>query len=199
MAYGEFDLRTVKSRFGVTTDESADLFASATAVPVPGLLRQWLDARAADAVAVNTEKARSEGIIAPVLATAADLGPPPVRLFSGTAFDVDRDRGLNGVCDYLLTRSAERFYVSNPVVAVAEAKKDDLVAGFGQCAAGMVAARIFNEREGSAPRPIFGVVTSGTVWKFLRLDGDTLRIDVPEYYLPDVGKILGVLVAMTSG
>ena len=102
------------------------------------------------------------------------------------------------MCDFVLTRAPERYAIRRPVVAVAEAKKEDVIGGFGQCAAGMVAARIFNDRAGGPPQPVFGVVTSGSSWKFLRLDGDVLRIDVPEYLLPDVGKILGVLVAMLS-
>jgi len=198
MPYSEFHIDTVTERFGLSADESVDLFGSVPPLPVPQLLRMALDEWASDAVADNTEKARSEGIIAPVLRAAAKLAPPPVHVFSGHSFDVDRDRGLNGLCDFVLTRSPRRFAISSPVVAVAEAKKEDVIGGFGQCAAGMVAARLLNEREGTGPRPIYGVVTSGTNWRFLRLDGDTLRIDVPEYYLPDVGKILGVLVHMLS-
>ncbi len=95
-------------------------------------------------------------------------------------------------------RAAERCAIRTPAVAVAEAKEEDIIGGFGQCAVGMVAARLINQRAGDPPRPVFGVVTPGTVWTFLRPDGDTLRIDVPEYDLPDVGKILGVLVHRLS-
>jgi hypothetical protein len=199
MAYREFDIDSAAERFDLTIDETATLFAAVPPLAVPPLLRMVLDEWTTDALADNTEKARSEGIIAPILRAAARLAPPPAHLFSGKSLDVDRDRGLNGVCDYVFTRSVRRYTIRSPVIAVAEAKNEDVIAGFGQCAAGMVAARVLNEREGAGPRPVFGVVTSGTNWKFRRLDGDMLRIDVPEYLLPDVGKILGVLVHMLGG
>jgi hypothetical protein len=79
-------------------------------------------------------------------------------------------------------------------VAVVEAKKEDPVAGLGQCAAEMVAIRLFNEREGTPVAAVFGCVTSGSNWRFLKLEGARLSIDRPEYYLRDAAKILGILV-----
>ncbi len=42
---------------------------------------------------------------------------------------------------------------------------------------------------------IYGVVTSGTNWKFLKLIGKVVKIDLSEYYLTDVNKILGILAS----
>ena len=58
----------------------------------------------------------------------------------------------------------------------------------------MVAARIFNEREETGVKTIYGAVTVGSVWKFLKLEGQTVFVDRSEYYLPQVGKILGILL-----
>jgi hypothetical protein len=78
-----------------------------------------------------------------------------------------------------------------------EAKKENLNAGLGQCIAEMLAARIYNEREQEQfmnhNEPIFGVVTSGTNWKFLKLQEQQISIDLDEYYLSNIGKILGIL------
>jgi len=199
MAFSDFDLKAAREKFGLDTEEGRDLFSTTPALEVPGHLRQLLDEWAPVALAMNTEKARSEMIIAPVLMAAVQLAPPPVSLFSGMTFDVDKDQGLNGACDYLLTRSAERFYISHPVVAVVEAKKEDIPGGLGQCVAAMVAARLYNEREGSPRRTIFGVVTSGSIWRFLKLEDKIVFIDRPEYYLDRVGQILGILVRLTTG
>ena len=147
---------------------------------------------------MNTEKARSEMIIAPILMEAVQLSKQPVSLFSGVSFDVDKDQGLNGACDYVLTNSYERIYISKPVVMVVEAKKEDIIAGLGQCVAAMVAARLFNEREGIGARVIFGAVTTGSIWRFLKLEEKTVEIDRLEYYLPQVGKILGILVSLIN-
>lgn len=199
MAFSDFDLKTVRDRFGLSTDESGDLFATVPALEVPGRLRETLDVWAPAALAMNTEKARSEMIIAPILMEAVRLAEQPVSLFSGVAFDVDKDQGLNGACDYLLTRSPERFFVSQPVVVVVEAKKEDITAGLGQCVAEMVAARMFNERERSPVTTVSGVVTTGSNWRFIQLQGNVVSIDRLEYYLHQVGQILGILVRMTTG
>ncbi len=199
MAYSDFDLLTVQERFGLTLVEDIDLFAAVTEM-VPGerlrlMLAEWAPA----ALAMNTEKARSEMITAPILMDAVGRIGRRVRLFSGMAFDVDKERGLNGTCDFILTRSPEHYFIARPVAAVVEAKREDLIAGLGQCAAALVAAQIFNERsrEGIGG-PLYGAASSGNLWRFMRLDGDQLIIDGPEYHLDRVGKILGILTAVVT-
>ena len=123
----------------------------------------------------------------------------PVNVFSGIAFDVDKERGLVGFCDFLIARTSEIFYIQGPILAVVEAKKEDLIAGLGQCVAELVAIRLFNEREGTPIPTVFGCVTSGNIWRFLKLEGARLFIDKPEYYLHDLGKILGILVSIVRG
>jgi hypothetical protein len=100
----------------------------------------------------------------------------PVNVFSGIAFDVDRVSGLCGDCDYLIARSDKIYYVEAPVVAVVEAKKEDIIGGLGQCAAELVAIRLFNDREKSTIPIVYGCVTSGTNWWFLKLEASTLTI-----------------------
>lgn len=119
-----------------------------------------------------------------------------VNLFSGVDFPVDATQGLDGVCDFLLAQSPELFFISAPVVAIVEAKNENMKAGLGQCTATMVAAQLFNAREGTGLTTIYGAVTTGNVWKFLTLEGNTLCIDLPEYHIERVSKILGVLLAM---
>jgi hypothetical protein len=63
----------------------------------------------------------------------------------------------------------------------------------------MVAAQIFNEREENEISVIYGTVTSGTNWKFLKLEGKVVEIDLVEYYLTDVNKILGILASGVGG
>jgi hypothetical protein len=195
MPYSDFDLRTVRERFGLTLTEEVDLFVANAEIEPGEWLRQTLTEWAPAALAMNTEKARSEMIIAPILMEVVRQSDRRVSLFSGIAFDVDRERGLNGACDYLLTRSRERFYLSQPVVAVVEAKREDITGSLGQCVAAMVAAQEFNSRSGEgAIGPVHGVVTTGSIWRFLRLEGSSVAIDRPEYYLHQVGKILGILL-----
>ena len=200
MAYSEFDLAAVASKLGVTVADSPDLFAGVPGVPpsppVQGLLRLYFPL----AIANGTEKARSELLIAPVLADAREQLGRRVSLFSGWDFTVDKDKGLNGVCDYILCRSPQQEFITAPVAVVVEAKNENIKGGLGQCAAEMVAARLFNERGGGGVGPVFGCVTSGNVWRFVRLVGDELQIDQTEYYLstqPDA--IVGILFHMLGG
>src|SRR5947207_15847719 len=108
------------------------------------------------ALAINTEKARSELVIAPLLAgVRAQLGHR-FSVFSGIDFTVDPAQGLAGYCDFILSRSPEQQLLRYPVAAIVEAKNENLKAGLGQCVAAMVGARLFNEREGQPIPVVFG-------------------------------------------
>ena len=114
-------------------------------------------------------------------------------MFSGIEFDVDSERGLNGICDFIISNSPEILFVSAPVITLVEAKKENITAGLGECVAEMLVARIFNERAGNEVSRIYGAVTTGSIWKFMKLEGSVISIDLSEYHLKDVNKILGIL------
>ena len=133
-------------------------------------------------------------IIAPILLELTRQFPDRISLFSGVDFTVDSDLGLNGSCDFLISRSAELLIISAPVILIVEAIQENINAGLGQCAAEMYAAQLFNEREGQISG-IYGVVTTGEIWKFLRLEGQAIKIDLLEYFLNQVNQILGILAS----
>ena len=95
-------------------------------------------------------------------------------------------QGLNGTCDFLISQSPEQLFIKAPVVTIVEAKKENINAGLGQCVSEMLAARIFNEREGNQIQVIHGAVTIGNIWKFLKLEGQTIKIDLTEYLITGV-------------
>src|SRR5207302_1481012 len=144
----------------------------------------------------STEKARSELIIAPVLLEVRRQVHRRVSLFSGVEFTVDQSRGLNGVCDYLFSLSPEQLTIEVPVVAVVEAKNDNLKSGLGPCMAEMFAVRLFNQRKERDLLHIFGVVTTGSLWKFMRLEGAVVSLDLREYPISELGRVVGILVSM---
>jgi hypothetical protein len=195
MAYSDFKLKELVKQFDLTLNENQDLFGGTTEVEPSETLRSWLIENSALAADINTEKARSELIIAPILLEVRRQLNYQIGLFSGSEFNVAPEKGLNGTCDFLLSLSPERLFISAPVIALVEAKKEDIRGGLGQCGAEMLAARLFNEQEGNNIPIIYGAVTSGTVWRFLKLDGNVIYIDPIEYYLRDVGKILGILLS----
>jgi len=111
---------------------------------------------------------------------------------------VDRDRGLNRFCDFIVSKSPEQFFIKTPIIATVEAKNENIMGGLGQCVAEMVAAKIFNEREENNISTIYGVVTTGQIWKFLKLQGDVASIDVEDYYIKEPKKIIGILTEMVN-
>ncbi len=199
MAFSDFDLGTAVESFGLREDRSIDLFAGVAPLEPSEYLRDWLKDFGPLALAVSTEMARSVYIIAPLLAEAQRRAEGPVHVLPGVALDADRARGLNGYCDYLIARSEQIYYLRSPLAAVVEAKREDIIGGLGQCAAAMVGMRVFNERHGTPFPVLYGAVSSGSNWRFLRLEGDVLTIDQPEYYLRDVPTILGILVQIMGG
>ncbi|NMF60384.1 hypothetical protein [Pseudanabaena yagii] len=194
MAYSDFTFSKVKEAFQLTIDEKTNLFANTSKVQPSQILTTLLQENLSFAIAVGTEKARSEFIIAQVLSEVRRQLNYKISLFSGSEFTVDRDRGLTGFCDFLLSRSEEQLEITAPVVIIIEAKREDIFGGVGQCVAAMVAAQIFNEQHHNEIPIIYGAVTSGTNWRFIKLEQNLVQIDVVEYYISEVDKILGIFL-----
>jgi hypothetical protein len=88
--------------------------------------------------------------------------------------------------------------IQAPVAVIIEAKKGDLTSGMGQCIAEMVAAQKFNQQQGNLITTIHGSVTSGSLWRFLKLEHQTVTFDLKEYAMPPVDQLLGILVYIAS-
>jgi hypothetical protein len=194
MAYSDFSLARVKNEFGLTLDESRNLFADIKPVLPSATFKTLLSDYIPLATSISTEKARSEFLIAPVLAEVRRLLHNQISLFSGNEFNVDAERGLQGFCDYIISGSKEQLFITAPVTIIFEAKKEDIIGGLGQCVAVMIAAQLFNQNQGNEVERIYGSVTTGTNWKFLILEGTTVYIDELEYYIKEIDQILGILL-----
>jgi hypothetical protein len=193
VSYSDFKtLEQAIAAFDLTIKNDYHLFAAIPPIePSPGLVAHL--ANTVDlATTISTEKARSELIITPILLEIRALFK--VGYFSGNTFNVDESKSLTGVCDFLLTASSNQVVIDAPVVAIVEAKDNDIRSGLGQCAAEMFAAWIFNDRQGQSDRIIWGVVTTGTNWRFLRLQGGhNLEVDLSEYSISQLSQVLGIL------
>jgi hypothetical protein len=199
MSYSDFTLEGACRAFILELKEDQDLFADLPGIEVGPRLRDLLDEYVPLATAIHTEKARSEFIVAPILAEVRRLMGHRISLFSGVDFTVAPDQGLNGTCDFILAASPVQLFLRAPVLTVVEAKNDNIKSGLGQCVAEMVAARIFNEREREGPSVIHGAVTTGSLWRFLKLEGGTVFVDQPEYYLDRLEKVLAILLRCVGG
>jgi hypothetical protein len=199
MPYSEFKLRDVIDLFQLTVVEQVDVFASVPPVAALSIgLLPLLEEFVPLAVAINTEKGRSELIVINILAEVRRQLPGRVSVFSGINLSVSPEDDLSGYCDFLLSLSPQQMLVQAPIVALVEAKNDNLPAGWGQCCAEMVAAQRFNERRGNTIPKIYGAVTSGTAWMFGGLIGQEVQIDLTQYSIEEPERIVGILTSMVQ-
>lgn len=193
MAYNEFTLQSAREAFGLEWRDGS-LYDDVEPQAVRADFEDTVNRGRLLAAQLNNEVAKVSLIIAPILLEVKKLLGDKISLFVGVEFNVDRTRGLNGVCDFLVSNGGTQFFVTAPVLAVAEAKNESLDAGLGQCIAEMVAAQMFNEAKGSPETVIHGVVSTGALWRFLRLTGKVLEVDRTEYFVVELGKIMAVLL-----
>ena len=194
LSYSKFTLENAQKNFELTLEENQDLFDAIKPVKPSEILTTILREYIPLATAVNTEKARSELLISQILADVRRQLNYQISLFSGTEFNVEEELGLQGYCDFLLSFSSEQYFITAPVIAIVEAKNENIIRGLGQCVASMVGAQLFNQRSGNPVKVIYGAVTTGTNWKFLTLEEKIVRIDAGEYYIKEVDKILGIIL-----
>ncbi|OAD23806.1 hypothetical protein THIOM_000351 [Candidatus Thiomargarita nelsonii] len=195
MAYENFSIEQIESDFSIKIQDVHNLFGSVEPIEPSERLLSLLEEFVPLGSAIGTEKARSEFIIAPILAEVKKLTGNKVSLFSGNKFDVDKEKGLNGFCDFMFSFSSSQLTLSAPVIAIVEAKNENINSGFGQCMAEMVAAQIYNRKKKTIVDSVYGCVTTGSVWRFLTLSNNTIYLDSIEYYLDQLSKILGIFIA----
>ncbi|MFI3190515.1 hypothetical protein BCS42_02955 [Crenothrix sp. D3] len=169
---------------------STKLFTSITPLQPSDLLLQILSIN--QQLPLQSEKAKSELLITPILNELWQRNPKVFTYFSGYQFNVDTTRGLKGFCDYILCKKYNAVFIESPLCAVVEAKHNqDLLDAVPQCAAEMYAAQLFNEQQGNNIQNIYGIVTTGYDWLFLKLTNQTLFVDNERYFLNNLADLLG--------
>lgn len=134
MAYSDFKLSEIIQKFELLLNEVSGLFADVPEEEPSNLLTTILKENVDLAVSINTQKARSEMIISPILLEVRRKLNNEISLFSGVDFN-------------------------------------------------------------DAIKIVYSAVTIGTIWQFLKLEDKTISIDLTEYYIKDMKKILGILIS----
>lgn len=199
MSYSDFTLQDLRQKLGIQLVEDRPLFPKIPHSPVPEALIQYLQRYKPLALSIDTEKARSEYIIAPILGELKVSYPQQLSLFSGLEFNLDLSLGLSGRCDFVIARSKDQYIFTAPAVVMVEAKNDNIKGGIAQCGAEMVAAQRFNLQNETPIDPVYGCISTGTIWKFLALSGNSLTIDSEEYYIDNLTAIFGILTQISLG
>jgi len=145
MPYNSFTIKRIKKEFSIDILEQTNIFSSIDPVEITEYLKETLSENVPLAIAINTEKARSELIIAPVLIEIRKIFNRNISFFSGIELNLDKERDLNGFCDFIISKSPEQLFLNAPVITVVEAKNENIMSGLGQCAAQAIAAQMFNE------------------------------------------------------
>ncbi len=83
--------------------------------------------------------------------------------------------------------------LSPPIFTSVEAKKADIDLGLEQCAAQMLGARIYNQKNNANIETIYGCVTTGRDWQFMLLEGNMVYVDTDTYFINNIPLLLGVL------
>lgn len=191
MPYSEFNLAKVKKNFSL--EEIYDnLFENFTPLQPSNWLEETLDISLELAIYSSSEKARSEFIVVPILLELERINNKKFAIYSGENLDVDESKGLNGECDFILTKGRITNTIQTPIFSLLEAKKNDIKSGLGQCIAQMLGAKIYNENEGNQIDSIYGCVTTGENWQFMKLENNRIIIDIKRYYINDLGLLLRV-------
>jgi hypothetical protein len=196
MGYGDFTLDYVIAQFGLELVQRP-LFEKVQPIEPSPWLSDTLDT--GQAIAFYSEKSRSEFIVAPVLLACQKMVHAECCVYSGVRLDVDSQRGLTGQCDFVVSRTSPTPILRAPLLVIVEAKRNDIEEGLGQCAAQMIAARLFNENHKVPLDRVYGCVTTGEAWQFLRLQELALVVDSDRYYLLQIAEILGILMAIIRG
>lgn len=196
MAYSDFKYPKVVQELGLTELVARDLFAGVPPVAPGPVSRYALPAGRQLGVGAHSEFSRAVWMVGPVLLDLWDRYGGHLSVIGGAGLDGDPAARLTGECDFVIGRGPQRSVVVAPLLVVFEAKRDSIPDGLGQCVAAMVGAQRFNRREGSPIDPIHGCVTTGTAWRFLRLSGSYLEVDLTEYSYDQVDRILGILIHM---
>lgn len=191
MAYSDFTtLRKVKSLLGVT-HELVPLFTEPIAEVAPSE-HLVFDLKEAETLVPVTEKSKSELIIVPILKEVRRNNADKITYFSGFTFDVSPEKSLTGVCDFIFGYAPQTLEINTPVFCIIEAKNRTLEEGLGQCGAEMYAAQLYNTQEGEHISVVYGAVTNGYEWVFLKLENGILKIDTQRYTMLKIEELLGV-------
>lgn len=188
MAYTDFTLSDLEEKFGIKNERKQLRF---TVKPVQASERLLSELEESSEMPIKSEKARSEWIIVPILKELRRSNSKFFTIYSGDTLVGDKAQGLQGECDFILTKDTKSYEINIPIFHIVEAKRNDLDEGIKQCAAQLVGAKKYNERKGATAEKLFGCTTTGDVWQFIEYS-DKIYIDEKKYYLSDINELLGV-------
>jgi len=191
MAYRDFTLEDLLIKFGIS-NKTVSLFEDVQLETLSA--SDWLKKSLSigKKLRLRTEKGKSESIVMPILFELKDKNDDFLTIYSGEMLNVDKNLGINGECDFLLAQNTNSIGINSPVISVVEAKRGELEAGIEQCAAQMYGVLLFNQKTNNPIDVVYGCVTNGREWQFMKLENKQLFADEEIYNLKELPTILGI-------
>ncbi len=186
MAYSDYTLAKIKKDFSVENKRTELFQLISPLAPSERLLKALQTAKE---LPVRSEKAKSELIVMPILLEIRDRNHKKITIYSGDSLNIDDS--LRGECDFMVAKERHSYDLQAPILQIVEAKKNDVEVGIAQCAAQMIGAQKYNEYNQEEIPCVYGCVTTGDDWLFLRLR-DLIEVDQSKYYLSQLPILLGV-------
>jgi hypothetical protein len=187
MAFSNTKLNDVLEKYSLIEDKQ-DVFPNLQAVAPSEWLLDMI--AMSNELPLNSEKAKSEFIVSPILLEVWKKNNKQFSIFSGVTLDVQAD--LRGECDFILSKGPKSKEIQAPIFTLIEAKDDNIRNGWGQCIMQMYAAQKFNEIKKRDIPIVYGCITTGEDWQFLKLEKNTVTFDNKRFYLNEIDRILGV-------
>jgi hypothetical protein len=191
MAYRKFKLTELETQFGIQNRLIRWLDTSKTTPIEPSDLLKKVIERATLAP-LSTEKAVSERVISPIMTEVLELNTDTIQLFSGEIINADDDKGLKGEIDFLFNYRPHSPTPEVPIFSITESKIGLLHKAWGQAAAQMLGVFIINQKLNHPLDVVFGTVTDGNSWQFMKLENKIVYIDSRVYTLTELPIILGI-------
>jgi len=176
MAFSDFTFPQVQQDLGLALDE-VDLFSPVPAMPLREDFVATVTDGATIALALIPRRPNSEFIIAPVLLEVRRLlqwcGRAVLRC-GGWMWTLPKGSTACVISSSPSQRAS--FILSAPVGNRGGSQERQPAEWLGQCIATTYAATLYNQRAGSPVTAVCGVVTTGSAWKFLHVEGTTVTL-----------------------
>ncbi|WP_089728984.1 hypothetical protein [Candidatus Thiosymbion oneisti] len=138
----------------------------------------------------TSEASRCENVIYPIIREVYKNFVDRYTLWSHKSISIDNK--LTGTPDYLISTKSElgKTVLGLPVLVVVEAKQNNFMEGWGQCAAELLAAQKINQNDENF---VYGIVTDGELWQFGRLQLNLFTKHKAGIATTDLNKVFGAI------
>ena len=192
MAYRDFKMEDLERKFHIR-EIGKEIFIPTQINNIEPSDKLKADIIESRYITLSTKKAVSERLVSPILVEIKKRNLDIIQIFSGEIIKADASQGLNGEIDFVFSRTPETLKPKNPLLIVREAKLGLIDGSVDQAAAQMIGMRVFNEKKGHPEEVIYGSVTDGITWRFLKLEGNNFYVDTHKFTIDNLPLLLGVL------